>query len=278
MRRAGLAFICAFLFSFLSLPAGAVTASTDYSAIWWNAAESGWGMNVIQQEQILFITLFVYGPNNAPTWLVSSANFVSANGAGDRTYTGDLFATTGTPYAVTPFNTGAVTAQAVGTITFVGRADGTATVQYNSGSTVVNKTLTRQTFAQPNFTLNTATPYVVAASDTGTGCASSSDNRRSNTTYSNVALYINGTTMRLEITAPPGDGGLCVFQGGNYVQEGRYGKATLTGTCADFPSSPLTWRVREVEVGAQYFTLLYTQTGGPSTGCTFNGVMTGAKK
>jgi len=161
-------------------------------------------MNVIQQEQILFITLFVYGPNNAPTWLVSSANFVSANGAGDRTYTGDLFATTGTPYAVTPFNTGAVTAQAVGTITFVGRADGTATVQYNSGATVVNKTLTRQTFAQPNFTLNTATPYVVAAADTGTGCASASDNRRSKVVESVPRISSNAAIPTATPTTAPG--------------------------------------------------------------------------
>jgi len=279
VRRAGIASICAFLFSFLGLPAGAVTASTDYSAIWWNAAESGWGMNVIQQEQILFITLFVYGPGNVPTWLVATANFASANGAGDRTYTGDLFATTGTPYGVTPFNTAATTAQAVGTITFVGRADGTATTQYTSGSATVNKTLTRQTWAQPNFTLNSATNYVAVQSDLGTGCTQTGDNGQSNSTVPNLALYINsvGNTMRMEMTTKPGDGGFCVFQGNNYVQEGRYGKATLTGTCSELPSSPITFRVREVEVGAQHLTMQYT-ISVPASGCTFTGVMAGAKK
>ena len=282
-KSIGVVCICAFLFgTFLSFAARAVSASTDYSALWWNASESGWGMNVMQEEQILFITLFIYGPNGAPTWYSATATFASANAAGDRTYTGDLYATTGTPFSTTPFNPGATVAQKVGTIQFVGRADGTATVQYTAGSATVNKTVGRQTWAQPNFTLNTATAYVGAESDVTTGCANASDNGPGNTTYSQIALYINsvGNTMRLEITTPPTEAGFCVLQGNNYVQEGRYGKATLTGRCSAHPASApaFTVQAREVEVGANYFTMQVTITGGPLAGCTSVGVITGAKK
>jgi len=148
------------------------------------------------------------------------------------------------------------------------------------GATTVNKAVVRQTWAQPNFTLNTATPYVGAQADTTTGCATPSDNGPSNTTYSNVSLYINsvGNTMHLEITSS--DAGLCTLHGNNYVQEGRYGKATITGRCAaQSPTSP-SFRLdaREVEVGPNYFTMQFTLTGGPAVGCTTVGVMTGAKK
>jgi len=276
--------VCAFLFgTFLSLSARAVSVSTDYSALWWNASESGWGMNVMQEEQILFITLFIYGPAGAPTWYSATATFASANAGGDRTYIGDLYATTGTPFGTTPFNPGATTALKVGSIQFIGRTDGTANVQYTAGPATVNKSLVRQTWAQPNFTLNTATPYVGAQSDVTTGCADASINGSSNTTYSQVALYINsiGNTMHLELTTPPTDAGLCTLHGNNYVQEGRYGKATLTGRCAALPpSSPLiVFEAREVEVGANYFTMQFKLTGGPDAiGCTTVGVMTGAKK
>ena len=204
-----------------SLPARAVTGSTDYSGLWYNASESGWGMNVIQQEQILFITLFIYGANSQPTWFVASgASFTSANSAGDRTYTGPLYATTGTPFSTTPFNPGSVTVAQVGTITFVGGADGTATVSYTANSSTVNKAVVRQTWAQPNFTLNTATAYAGANSGSITGCAVASNNGSTNGTYTSIALYINGSTMRVELTTPPTDAGLCTFQGGQ-LRPGR---------------------------------------------------------
>ena len=264
-----------------TLPARAVTGSTDYSGLWYNAGESGWGMNVIQQEQILFITLFIYGATSQPTWFVaSSASFTTAS-SGDRTYTGPLYATTGTPFSSNPFNPAATTVAQVGTITFVGKADGTATVSYTANGSTVNKTVSRQTWAQPNFTLNVATPYAGAQSATATGCTSAANNGASNGTHDQLALYINASTMRLEITTPPTDAGLCTLQGGNYVQEGRYGKATLTGRCAAWAASTpnITFAVREVEVGASYFTFQYTATGGDmGAGCTETGVFVGAKK
>jgi hypothetical protein len=261
--------------------ARAVSTSTDYTGLWWNSAESGWGMNVIQQEQILFITLFIYGAGNAPTWYVASnVAFTSVNPAGDRTYTGQLFATTGTPFGTVPFLPSSITVTQPGNITFVGKADGTATLQYNVGATTVNKTLVRQTWAQPNFTLNTMTSYVASNADTTTGCTTPSDNGSGSGSNTNFGLYVNsvGNTLRFEIASP--DAGLCTLFGNNYVQEGRYGRATVTGRCAGFAASVpnVVFNVREFEVGSNFFTFQYTITGGPGAGCTSRGVYVGAKK
>jgi hypothetical protein len=46
--------------------------SADLTDLWWNESESGWGVNVIQQQDTLFLTFFVYGPDNAPTWYSAS--------------------------------------------------------------------------------------------------------------------------------------------------------------------------------------------------------------
>ena len=58
----------------VALPATVLSAPTvDYTDLWFIPAESGWGANVIQQHDILFVTLFVYGTNGQPTWFVASS-------------------------------------------------------------------------------------------------------------------------------------------------------------------------------------------------------------
>ena len=43
-----------------------------YSDLWLKADEPGWGVNVVQQSETAFVTLFVYGPDGKPTWYVAS--------------------------------------------------------------------------------------------------------------------------------------------------------------------------------------------------------------
>lgn len=283
-----------FLIAFFSVgllfshSARAVSTSTDYTGLWWNSAESGWGMNVIQQEQIIFITLFIYGTGNTPTWYVGPAtNFTTANAAGDRTYTGRLYATTGTPFAVTPFVPGSVGVTDVGSVTFVGKADGTATLQYNVGATTVNKTLVRQTWAQPNNpTPNVAVRYVTSTFSTTAGCANPADNGAGSSSYgaiddgSRFAITITpSNALTMEIVPPRTSGlGTCTFIG-PYTQEGRYGKATLTGRCSTQPSTwtNITWNIRELEIGQNFFNAQFTNSGGVSASCTERGAAAGVK-
>lgn len=49
--------------------AQATTHSTDYTDLWWNSpdnSESGWGVNVVQQGDIVFATFFIYGADGTP--------------------------------------------------------------------------------------------------------------------------------------------------------------------------------------------------------------------
>jgi hypothetical protein len=56
----------------LPLPAfGANPFSPDASDLWWNSAESGWGVNIVQQSNILFATFFLYGPDARARWYVA---------------------------------------------------------------------------------------------------------------------------------------------------------------------------------------------------------------
>ena len=113
----------------------------NFTDLWWNAAEPGWGINFNHQDNTLFATLFTYDASGAPMWLVMS------NGArlGTGSYQGTLYRTTGSAFNAAPF-TGA-TAAAVGTlrVDFSDRSHGTLT--YTVNGTQVTKAITRQVFS-----------------------------------------------------------------------------------------------------------------------------------
>lgn len=114
-------------------------AATDYTDIWWNPAQGGWGVNLVQSDQFMFATFFIYGTTKQPTWV--AANLVKeASGA----FTGPVYLTTGTYYGA-PWNPPDATATSVGTATFTptGPADGT--MVYSINGVTVTKTITRQT-------------------------------------------------------------------------------------------------------------------------------------
>ncbi len=73
-----------------------------YQGLWWNApagSESGWGINIAHQEDLIFATWFTYNAAGKPWWLVMTA----AKGAG-ASYSGTLYETRGPAFNATPFN------------------------------------------------------------------------------------------------------------------------------------------------------------------------------
>src|SRR5215472_13041308 len=85
-------------------------AATDYSDMWFQPAESGWGVNFTQNAGTLFITFFIYDANDNPTWYVAITS-QDANG----NFSGTLYSTTGT-YFGAPW--GGFMSTAAGTATF----------------------------------------------------------------------------------------------------------------------------------------------------------------
>jgi hypothetical protein len=113
----------------------------NYTDLWWNPSESGWGVNFNHQDNTLFATVFTYDANGAPMWLVMSGG--ARLGAGS--YQGTLYRTTGSPFNATPF--AGATPSAVGTlrVDFSDHSHGTLT--YSVNGTQVTKAITRQVFS-----------------------------------------------------------------------------------------------------------------------------------
>lgn len=127
-----------FVLALAALPARA----GYYTDIWYNALESGWGVNVVQTDSFMFLTFFIYGPDNKPTWYAANLSWDGTK------YSGGLFLTQGTYWAL-PWNPADhPAATQVGTASFTPDSltayQATLTYTVNGIGTVV-KAIERQT-------------------------------------------------------------------------------------------------------------------------------------
>ena len=84
----GFALVVALLFAPLARAA-------NYTDIWWNPSESGWGMTLSHHNDQIFGVWYVYDTDGKPLWVVMSDGVFSNDG---RTFTGNVYRTTGPSY------------------------------------------------------------------------------------------------------------------------------------------------------------------------------------
>ncbi len=141
-----------------SISTSFTTATTNHTAMWWGGdAQSGWGVNVNQQGNQIFATMFNYeaagmGTQNPGLWLVSSGTRVG----GADSFSGRLLRVNGPAFNASPFTPISTT-----NVTDVGKMDfdftsaNTGTLTYTitapgtgaPAGTVVSKSISRQAFA-----------------------------------------------------------------------------------------------------------------------------------
>jgi hypothetical protein len=122
--------------------------STHYQDLWWNPAESGWGLNVTHQDNTLFATLFTYDATGRDLWLVMSEGVRQPDGS----YLGTLYRTNGPAFSTLPF--GGVTVADVGTMRLDFTDGNTGTLTYTYDGNPVTKNIQRQVFSSPVSTCN----------------------------------------------------------------------------------------------------------------------------
>lgn len=202
--------------------AGASTTLTDASDLWWNPAESGWGVNIAHQADTLFATIFVYAPSGEAKWYVASD---MARTAGTSIFTGPLYETRG-PTFTGNFNPLAVSARPVGTATFTLQGVNDAGFAYSVDGIAVSKTITRQTFRRNDLTGQ----YLGAFIGTYSGC--STDGYREEI----VDLTVEHSASEISIETRFGIEN-CTFAG-TYSQAGRMGSINGTVDCGNGPIGP----------------------------------------
>ena len=126
------------------ISSGAVPPPIDYTDLWWNPNESGWGMSVTHQFDLMFLAWFVYDDLGRPFWYVSPNCRIGAtfsNGC-----TGDVYRTTGPPLGPS-FNPSRVTVMPAGTIEFIfWNADNAEVMYHATPGQTYSRNITRQVF------------------------------------------------------------------------------------------------------------------------------------
>lgn len=118
------------------------TPFADFTDLWWNPNESGWGLNLIQHPtNQIFGVWYTYDANGKRTWFVMSGGSWTSS----STFTGDLYQTSGPPYNV-PFNPNSVHVNRVGTGTLAFSSADAGTWTYSVNGVTGVKTLQRQPF------------------------------------------------------------------------------------------------------------------------------------
>lgn len=120
--------------------------ATNYSDIWWNPNESGWGLTLADHETQMFGVWYTYDAGGRPTWYSIPGGTFREN---RRYFDGDLYISTGPSYT-TAFDPRLVTTTRAGTarLDFAppGVAPGRALYTYTVGAVTHTKEIERVPF------------------------------------------------------------------------------------------------------------------------------------
>lgn len=234
----------------------AASFSTDQSDLWWNASESGWGIQFVQRGSIIFATIFVYDQNRVPSWY--SATLHSQGGF---TWSGDLIATTGTGFATVPFNAGTVIDTKVGTMTWTAQSVASGVLTYNVGAISVSKNLVRQPIAVDDFSGH----YGGGLHEDTAGCVNHALN---GTTETAGILNIAQSGSNVTLQSLPATGGSCSFAG-TLTQAGQMGAASGSYLCSNGDAG--SFNLFEMQVNITGVTGRFTAASNAFAGCQDTG-------
>lgn len=223
--------LCVLLFS---ASAYGNTYLSSLSDLWWNENESGWGVTIVHQREVIFLTFFVYGADGRARWYTGQANYVSSNAQGAYIFSGQTIEATG-PWLGTFFNPSLVSARLVGTVTLTSFLN-SATLTYTIDGVTVTKNITRQTFRSNDL----SGTYAGVLRQTQTGCAFPNPNGTFNDA-GNISISHSNSFFSMTVSSTSD---FCTYSG-THSQEGTIGRVD-NGTYACNSGLRGTFRLIEI--------------------------------
>ena len=220
----------------LALPAAATTFSPDYTDIWYTQAEPGWGINIVQQREVIFASMYVYGSDNTPRWYYASGLTGSTTN-----FSGTLYRTMGTYFAA-PWNPAQLSgAIVVGSMTINFTSPTAATLSYSIDGANVTKSLVRNTFRENNLAGHYLGGFVANAAQ----CSVQSPGGLF--IVNELTVEHNSSSPRFTVVFTSGNASsTCTFSG-PYVQQGKVGSITNgTWACAGGATNAGTFSMTEI--------------------------------
>jgi hypothetical protein len=121
------------------LATGTLPPAVDYTDIWWNPSESGWGLAIAHQYNIAFLAWYVYDATGRPIWLVATCPMSGSS------CSGTLYRTTGPGLGPT-FDPTRVVATPAGIVAINFTDANNGVVSYTVDGVSATKTVTRNIF------------------------------------------------------------------------------------------------------------------------------------
>jgi hypothetical protein len=108
---------------------GSARPHDNFADLWWNPAESGWGLNVLQSAEKLFLVWMTYDSDRRGTWFVVPSGAWTRDSQGALRFSGTVYRTQGPPWSLA-FDPSSVALTAVGTADFAPRGTNRARFTY----------------------------------------------------------------------------------------------------------------------------------------------------
>jgi len=118
-----------------------IPPAVDYSDLWWNPDESGWGVAITQEYGMIFAAWYTYDASGKAIWYVASSCPVIGNGC-----TGDLYqVTAGSPFT-SPWNGSNKVVTGIGSMNFTFSDANNGVMAYSVNGLTGSRNITRQGF------------------------------------------------------------------------------------------------------------------------------------
>jgi phosphatidylethanolamine-binding protein (PEBP) family uncharacterized protein len=206
---------------------GTMAPAMDYTGLWWNASESGWGMSITQQFATIFAAWFTYDDAGAPVWYTASNCVITGNSC-----SGDLYYVSGGTPPTLAWNVAGRTVTRIGAIRIDFASINAAAISYTISGVSGSRLITRQIFY--------TAPTIASAPIIGTAASASS------------------TSAAIAFSAPISNGGsvitsytvACSAAGSVFQATGSSSPITITGLTAGTAYSCIVTAVNAVGVSA----------------------------
>ncbi|MBU6484621.1 MAG: hypothetical protein KGL70_12595 [Betaproteobacteria bacterium] len=177
----------------------------EYTDVYFDPSEPGWGVFLVQSDTTQFLAFYIYGADGKPIWYTA---LLSDDGTGN--YAGPLYATTGT-YFANPWQGYKI--NAAGTVSFRPTDSYHAMLTYTvNGAGTVTKSIQRETL----------TPYVLSGTYSTSvagaisGCTDPTHNEPAFRASGNLTVAQVGdqsATLAFAFTDPVHNGIVCTVSG-----------------------------------------------------------------
>ncbi len=137
-----------------------ILSDTDYTDVWWNPQRSGWGMNLVQQQDVAYVSLHGYKADGTPTWYVAPLTRGSYN-----SFTGNVYRHASAPVSA-PLTVNQVSGTPVGNFVFAAISPTQAKITYTIDGQQDEQIVTRFTFTAKPFEVENEWDYTVVLSRT----------------------------------------------------------------------------------------------------------------